>query len=60
MSKKKLGLKRPLLLPFKADCGEMIDRTNIKSAAENVQCNATIDRQSDCVPEIPNINLKYV
>ena len=55
-----LGMTRPLFLPFKAYCGEMIDRTNIQCTAEDVQCNATIDRQSDCVPEISNINLQYI
>ena len=53
-------VKNLIVLPFKADCGEMIHRTNVKSAAENVQRNATIDRQSNCIPEISNTNLKYV
>ena len=37
----------------------MVHWDNVKGATENVQRNAAVDRQTDCVPEIPNINLKY-
>ena len=36
----------------------MIDRANVERATEYVEGDAAVDRQSDCIPEISNINLK--